>query len=211
MSIEGTQPLLWHHFGPDAIPLGPKAKTGKAGNDPEEWRKTVLATQKGQLYLKREYVSACLRGGAKYTSRKRGTLQPYVAATVRVLDERVLTDRWMPKDPKIDAETDLVYIDRRGVVNPGTDQRNIRYRIAASAGWKAEFTLAWDNTVVGVNEMEAVVRDAGKLVGIGSGRVIGLGRFEVKSFDAKETNATDSATSRNLGKNARKGVAAGRR
>jgi len=76
IEIEGTEPILWHHFGPDAIPLEAKPKTGKAGNDPDEWRKTVLTTPKGQLYLLPSYIFGCLRAGAKYTSRRRGTLQP---------------------------------------------------------------------------------------------------------------------------------------
>src|SRR5262249_23168863 len=147
--VEGTQPLLWHHFGPDAIPLEAKQRTGKAGNDPDEWRKTYLATSKGQLYLEASYVFGCLRAGAKYTTRKRGTLQPFVAATLQVVEDKILTDRFMPKaGPKLGAVTEPVYLDRRCVVNPGTGKRNIRYRVAAAAGWKAWFTIIWDNTVV---------------------------------------------------------------
>lgn len=36
VSIKGIRPLLWHAFGPDAIPLEKREKTGVAGNDPEE-------------------------------------------------------------------------------------------------------------------------------------------------------------------------------
>ena len=50
VAIEGVRPLLWHHFGPDAIPLEAKPRTGKAGNDPDEWKKTVLITSDNQLY-----------------------------------------------------------------------------------------------------------------------------------------------------------------
>lgn len=208
VSIEGVQPLLWHHFGPDAIPLGAKEKSGKAGNDPDEWRKTVLATESGQLYLRREYVFGCLRAAAKFTTRKRGTLQPYVAATLQVLQDTVLIDRWMPKGgPAIGAETEAVYLDRRAVVNPGTKRRNVRYRVAVSPGWKAEFLMTWDNTVVGREEMEAVAHDGGKLVGLGSGRDIGFGRFVVKSFEVD--HAQEPATARDLGKNTTKRVAKG--
>lgn len=38
VSRQGVRPLLWHHFGPDTLPLDKKReKTGVAGNDPEEW------------------------------------------------------------------------------------------------------------------------------------------------------------------------------
>jgi len=40
----------------------------------------------------------------------------------------------------------------------------------------------WDKTVISRAEMEAVTLDAGKLVGIGNGRSIGMGRFEVEKF-----------------------------
>ena len=47
--IEGLRPLLWHHFGPDALPLEKRPKTGVAGNDPEEWKRTMLSTADRQL------------------------------------------------------------------------------------------------------------------------------------------------------------------
>ncbi len=81
VSIKGTRPLLWHHFGPDALPLEKQERTGVAGNDPSEWKKTDLMTDDRRLYIKPTYIFGCLRDGAKHTSRKRGTLQPYVAAT----------------------------------------------------------------------------------------------------------------------------------
>src|SRR5687768_2060148 len=93
VTIQGTRPLLWHHCGPDAIPLQAKAKTGKAGNDPSEWKSTVLATDHGQLYLEPSYIFGLIRDGARFTPRKRGTLQGMVAATVEVLDEQILTNR----------------------------------------------------------------------------------------------------------------------
>ncbi len=48
VAIRGTKPLLWHQFGPHALPLTPVEKAGVAGNDPEEWRRTVLMTAEHQ-------------------------------------------------------------------------------------------------------------------------------------------------------------------
>jgi hypothetical protein len=96
VTIRGTRPLLWHHFGPESIPLEAKARTGKAGNDPEEWKKTVLATPDGQLYLEPSYIFACIRAGEKQTHRGRGSLQGTVGASLEVLEERVLVDRRLP-------------------------------------------------------------------------------------------------------------------
>jgi hypothetical protein len=134
-----------------------------------------------------------------------------VAATIKVLDEMVLVDRWMPKTaPPVGATTELVYIDQRSVVNPGTGKRNIRYRVAVSPKWKAVFTLRWDNSVVGEREMEAVIRDSGTLVGLGSGRDIGLGRFVLTLFETIHDDAKKPTAKRSLDKDPRKSVAARR-
>jgi hypothetical protein len=206
VTIEGTRPLLWHHFGADAIALEAKPRSGKAGNDPDEWRKTVLATPEGQLYLEPSYIFACLREGAKHTSRKRGTMQPLVSATLQVSDDRVFVDRRLPKgdlQQLRQAKDQPVYLDVQSVRNPVTRGRNVRYRVAASPGWRTTFTLVCDNTLVGLDAMEAIVIDAGKFAGLGDGRTIGFGRFIVKSFEPRtgNGNAQKATTKRNLGRN----------
>jgi hypothetical protein len=186
VSIQGTRPLLIHHFGPDALPLEKGEKTGVAGNDPEEWRKTLMMTKERQLYVEPSYVFATVRDGARYTKKGRGSIQPSVAATLQVMDDRVLVDRFVPQEP-IPQDPDLpCYMDVRMVRNPSTKARNVRYRVAASTGWKMEFFLLWDKTIVSRAEMEASLKDAGKLCGIADGRTIGFGRFDVLSFDVRE-------------------------
>jgi hypothetical protein len=200
VSVEGTRPLLWHHFGPNAIPPDGKRKerTGVAGNDPEEWRKTVLITKQGQLYLEPTYVFATIREAAKYTKRGRSSIQAAVAATLQVIDESVLVDRYFPGFPNghdLDVKTvaapaadpaQPVYMDVRSVKNPSTKGRNVRYRVAAAPKWQAKFSLVWDRTIVSRGEMEAVIGDAGQFVGLADGRSIGFGRFTVKGFEVIE-------------------------
>lgn len=74
----------------------------------------------------------------------------------------------------------------RGTKNPSTKARNVRYRVASPAGWKATFHLLWDKTIVSRGEMEAVLKDAGVLVGIADGRSIGFGRFTAEGFEVSE-------------------------
>lgn len=192
VEVTGTRPLLWHRFGPDTIPAsGKKERQGVAGNDPSEWQRSVLLTKERQLYLEPSYIFGCLRDGAKHTPRKRGTLQPFVAATLQITDERVLVDRFLPENTEdflSHTPDDLVYLDVRSVKNPATRARNVRYRVAASAGWKTRFTIMWDITVVSRGEMEAVVRDAGQFAGLGDGRSIGFGRFAVEGFNVAEAD-----------------------
>lgn len=182
LTITGTRPILWHSFGLDAIPLAKQERTGVAGNDPEEWRRTVLATPGGRLYLPGRYCFGALRDGARHTRRGRKTLQSDLVATLEVLTERAeLNDRELP-DPITTDPTQPVYLDIRSVKNPTTKARNVRYRVACPPGWQARFTVQWDKTVISRNELEAIAHDAGRLVGIGSGRQIGLGRFTVEAL-----------------------------
>lgn len=186
VKIRGTRPLLWHVFGPDALPLEKQEKTGVAGHDPEEWKKTYLATADGQLYFPPSYVFATIRDGSRYTRKGRGSIQPAVAATLQIEDEFILFDRYMPEGEPSRDPTEPVYLDVRGVKNPATKSRNVRYRVAASSGWSTTFRLLWNKTVVSRSEMEAATNDAGLLCGLGDGRSIGMGRFEVIRFDVQD-------------------------
>lgn len=193
--IKGVRPLLQHHFGPDALPLEKQERTGVAGNDPEEWRKTALVTKEGQLYLPPTYIFATIRDGAKYTKKGKGSIQSAVAATLQVMDDAVLLDRFFPGFPNghsfdvkaVEAppqDKDApVYLDIQSVKNPSTKGRNVRYRVAASIGWSCSFTILFDKTIVDRNSMQSVLNDAGVLVGIADGRSIGYGRFSVESFE----------------------------
>jgi len=182
--IEGIRPLLWHAFTPDAIPAsGKRERSGVAGNDPSEWRRTVLVTPERQLYLPTSAIFGCLRDGARFTRKGRGSIQPALVATLQVLDERVLIDRYLPPEPLPTSDQEAVYLRVDSVRNPATKARNIRYRVTASPGWRAEMALQVDRTVISRGELEAVLIDSGRLVGVGSGRQIGLGRFEVRSFE----------------------------
>lgn len=198
VKVRGIRPMFWHAFGPDALPLEKQERTGVAGHDPEEWRQTVLTTKEGQLFIRGSYLFGAMREAARYTKRGRASLMKPIAATLQIAQDRILVDRWMPGypngneyDPEIadppEQDPELpIYLDVRGVINPSTRGRNVRYRVAASPGWSTEFTLIWDKTIVSRNEMEAVAHDAGALVGVGNGRAIGMGRFEVVEFDVND-------------------------
>lgn len=196
--IKGTRPLIQNHFGANAIPLEKQERTGVAGNDPEEWRDTCMVTKNGQLFLDPTNVFACLRDGARYTKKGRGSIQSLVAATLQVADDIVLIDRWYPSfpnkhefDPKTAQppptdKTLPVFLDISSVRNPQTKARNVRYRVTASTGWTLTFHVVWDKTIVSREQLQAVCIDAGTLVGIGDGRSVGYGRFSIESFEIVE-------------------------
>ncbi len=193
--IQGVRPILWHRFGPDALPLEKQEKTGVAGNVPDEWKKTVAMDARRRLFLPPEYVFACLRDGAKNTPgpRNRGSLQKAVSSSLQICDAIVYVfigddeqPLIVPPDDEInegahDAPDLPVFRHVSGVRNPSTNARNVRYRIAAAPGWRARFTISWDKTVVSSSQMEAILNDAGKLAGLADGRSIGYGRFQIMS------------------------------
>lgn len=192
VSIRGKRPLLQHKFGPESIPLEKSERTGVAGNDPWEWRKSCLITNDGWLYIPPTYVFSMIRDAARHTKKGKGSLQALVAATLQVEEERIMLDRRLPDGDPTSDSSQPVYIDVCGVRNPSTKARNVRYRLAASSGWNAEFTIFWDKTIVSRDQMRSIMDDAGVLVGMADGRSVGYGRFEVLKFevlDAKTQTA----------------------
>lgn len=210
ITVRGTRALLQHRFGPEAIPLEKAEKTGVAGNDPTEWKRTCMVTPEGQLYILPSYVFGCFRNGARNTKKGRGSIQPQVASTLQVEDDIVLLNRWMPEGDPPTIPTAPVFIDVCGVRNPQTKGRNVRYRLAASKGWECTFTIAWDRTVVSREQMRAVVNDASKLAGFGDGISIGYGRFDVIKWE-ELTDAEETATDGGVEKPAADRVAKGRK
>jgi hypothetical protein len=192
VTIQGTRPLLQHRFGPEALPLEKQERTGVPGNDPDEWKKTCMVTKEGQLYVDSTYIFSMLRNAAKFTKKGKGSIQTLVSATVQLQEERVALDRYMPNEITTD-KSQPVYIDVTGVRNPSTKARNVRYRLAASSGWKATFTVVWDKTIVARDQMKAVLNDAGVLVGLADGRAVGYGRFTVESFEVQDAQEATAA------------------
>jgi hypothetical protein len=75
VTIRGTRPLLQHAFGEDAIPVEKREKTGVAGNDPTEWKRTCLVTTDGELYIRGDMVFSCLRDASVHTKSGKGSIQ----------------------------------------------------------------------------------------------------------------------------------------
>ncbi len=199
ITIIGKRPLLFHSFSVDSIALEKKERTGVAGNDPEEWKRSVLKTKEGQLFVQSSYIFGCLRDGGRHIKEGRGSIQAKIASTLVVVDETILLDRFLPIESELSQDKDSpVYLDVRSVKNPATKGRNVRYRIAASPGWKATFEIEWENTIVSRNQMQAALSSAGSFVGLGDGRSIGFGRFTIEQFAIEEVEELKPKRKNNL-------------
>ena len=183
VEVQGTRPLLLNKFGPESIPLTKAERTGVAGNDPEEWKRRNCWTEDRQLYLEAPAVFACIRDGGRYTKKGRGSLQPEIVATVQVCEDRILLDRFLPEGALGFDSAAPVYCDARGVRMKTSGAWNVRYRLAVSKGWVASFHVVLDKTIVSRSQLHAAIIDAGRYAGIGDGRKIGFGRFEVVTFE----------------------------
>lgn len=181
VTVKGTKDLFFHIFTTETLSLERRERTGVAGNDPEEWKRTYTADENGQLYVNPSYVFGCMREASKHTKSGRGSIQSKLSATLQVLSNRICFNRYMPEEITQD-QNEPVYLDIRSVRNPSTKGRNVRYRVALSPGWETSFKIIWDNTLVATHQIEAVLHDAGMLVGLADGRSIGYGRFEVTEF-----------------------------
>jgi hypothetical protein len=185
VKVCGKRPLLINAFKIEAITSLTKVKTGSAGNDPEEWKRSVLEIN-NQLYLPGAYWRACLKGAAAYTKVGRGTLKKSFVSCCDILDERTLLDRFLPKGWQTmsweEMERDSskpVYLDIRGTANPNTKGKNVRYRIACCPGWKTQFSLEFDDNVISHSQIKKIIEDSGR-IGIADGREIGCGRFDIE-------------------------------
>lgn len=186
VKIRGVRPLLMHCFTNETLSLERKKKTGVPGNNPQEWKNTYTSTKEGQLYLDSSNIFGCLREASKYTKIGRSSIQDKLSATMQVLEDKIIFNRFMTKDENeflSKTSDDDIYLDVRGVRNPNSKGRNIRYRVAMGVGWETEFSLQWDDTIISSAQLHQVLIDAGSLAGLADGRNIGFGRFEVISFE----------------------------
>lgn len=184
IKIRGTRPLLYNNMRLDAISPVRTERSGVPGNNPDEWKTTFLATSNGQLYLKPDYLFSSIRAGAKHTRKGLGTLEPMVSATLQIVDDIILLNRQIPIDDIDDDPMKAVYIDVRPVTR--NKVKNIRYRLAVGQGWEAEFQIAWESTLISREQMISICNDAGLFAGVGDGRKLGYGRYEICSFIIEE-------------------------
>ncbi len=186
IKIKGTKPLVWHAFTPEALSLETKPQAGKSGNNPEEWKATVLVDPDNKLYIKGTYAFACMREGSKNVKIGRGTLKNKVISCLNILDSIIyIKNRYLPPEKDLSTNPlEPVFLLIEGVVNPSTKGRNVRYRIAASKGWEASFSVIWDDRIISLEQMKQVAESAGLFAGLGDGRSVGMGRFKVEEFKA---------------------------
>lgn len=186
--VIGTSPFLYHKFSVETFSNKRKPKSGSAGNDSEEWRETVWVEGKN-LYIPGYYFFSAIFGGGSYVKSGRGTIAKKIAGCLIIESEKCFVNRTLPDEIQNLVTDELprdtsqpVYLDIRGVKNPTTKGRNIRYRLAMSKGWETQVEGYWDETVLSMENVKQAIESAGKFLGVGDARLIGNGRFDIEFF-----------------------------
>lgn len=171
--IEGTSAILFHRWSVEAVEAKAAAAKGSAAKKTDDIESYVYRTPEGELAIPGEYVRQAIIYAAKYKqdprSPRKSAMDLFKAAIV-VLDELASTGA---------ASWD--YVDQRRVMV----QRNgiNRSRPALAAGWSVEMRLlVLLPEYVPPSLLQAVLTDAGRLVGIADNRP-SYGRFMVTSFE----------------------------
>lgn len=185
IKIKGTRTLLFCGFSISAL-SDMKPKKGTTGNNPEEWKETVLMNADRVPFVHDTYLVRSISEGGKELKVGKSNLSKKIYSCLEVSavhsGKIYFEGMKVPEAPTTD-DTQPVYLDVRSVVNPMTKGRNVRYRIALKPGWELTFTINWDDSLVSKDQMQTCVTNGGMYQGIGDGRKIGFGRYEVVSFE----------------------------
>ena len=192
VEIRGTRPFFFHAADPEfTMPLEKQERAGVAGNNPDEWwqKRTFKVLPDGRLWVPADYALSTTAAGAAFTKKGKISYRDDVRGCVQIIEDKLIFDRLFPgKDEltKITDPAEPVYLDVRMAVNPSTKKKMVVRRVALAPGWTLAWSLEWEATVIDRHLMKTFLADAGRFSGIGNGRKIGMGRFEVVSFEIKE-------------------------
>ncbi len=183
VSVKGTKPILFNTFPIDRLSEN-RSKSGTTAKNEFEWKDTVLVTKDRQLYVMGCYLVSSIKSAGKLIKVGKSNMMKKIESCLECLDDIIpLKGLYLPEEDQITRlSTDPVYIDVRSVVNPATKGRNLRYRVAAKPGWEISFTIQWDDSVVSKETMKQCVENGGLYEGIGDGRRLGFGRYELLEF-----------------------------
>lgn len=187
VEIKGTKPLLINTFPHDCLSER-ASRSGTTGNNSEEWKRTVLMNESRELYVLQSYFLGAFKEGGKYLKVGKGNLSKKIASVMEVCEDKIYLNglRVPPDKDLLKKDSEPVYLDVRAVVNPATKGRNLRYRIACKAGWECSFTVGWEDFVLSKENVKSCIENAGTFSGIGDGRAIGFGRFQVVKFEIQK-------------------------
>lgn len=141
-----------------------------------EWREAMYWRDGVGFYIPSENIEKCIREGA---SKCRLGKQAEAAVSVSEIEIPVKTAKSYPRDLDKLYE-DPEYQFRKAVrVPPKTGARVMKVRPIIPTGWRIEFELFYDETVINQKDIIKAMEDAGFQIGLGNWRPK-FGRFNVE-------------------------------
>lgn len=171
VEIEGITPLLQNKYiEPQEIPQ----KKGEAHDSPELVPYKLHKNDKGEIVVPSESIMRAMEtvaGEFKVEGMKKATYKNLLPGNIYIEPEGI----------KIEPQSYV--IDKRPVVNPVTRGRIMRYRPKFEKGWRLAFIIHVFDDRIKKEVLKHILEEAGRRVGIGDGRRIGMGRFIVTKFE----------------------------
>lgn len=182
ITIEGSADLLLHSWNCEAVAEKGAAKKGSDAKKSDNLESYVRRNEDGVICLPSEYLRMSIVGSAKFKqdprSPRKSAMDLYKAALVSLKPLCPITTV-TGELPKVwDYEHACrVTIQRNGIT---------RVRPAFREGWKVEVPIMVNlPEYVSPRDLNAVVSQAGRLIGVGDFRP-SYGRFQIVSFEVQK-------------------------
>jgi len=173
VTIEGTADLLFHRWNVEGIDVKSKAAKGSKAKKSDDIESYVYRDDDRFLCLPGEYLRQSIINAAKFKqdprSPRKSAMDLFKAGVISLTPLASLGVKEWAYEHKA-----RVMIQRNGVT---------RVRPALKQGWKATFVFLVNlPEYIGHALLNAVISDAGRLVGVGDFRPT-YGRFNVVKFE----------------------------
>jgi hypothetical protein len=181
LKIKGTSPMLMHsdRF---ANPLDPATKlhktmTSKLKKTDEDHQAIARSEFIGSLYIDKDgpYIPGMNIDSCLVEAAKMNKMGKHAKRAMIVMEDKVPLRYDGPRTAEGLAD-DARFIDARSVRVSGARIRRYRPRFNE---WALECTLVVDTKILNINQVEQIVENAGKLIGMGDFRPR-FGRFSVE-------------------------------
>jgi hypothetical protein len=176
VKIEGCADILFHRWNVEGVDEKAKAAKGSKAKKTDDVESYVYRMDNGNLGIPGEYLRQSMIHAAKFKqdprSPRKSAMDLFKAGIVCLTQLSDLgTDKWDYEDRR------RVLIQRNGIN---------RTRPAMKVGWRAEFEFMINlPEYITPQLFQAVLNDAGRLVGVGDFRPT-YGRFNTVKFDVLE-------------------------
>jgi len=165
--IEGIKPLLQHRFPLEDNPENKSRKKKKEYNAQEDAKKALYQDEKGKIYQPSTHIlGTMIKAGTQFIYEGRKTYKDIIKTCI-IIDPDCI--------PHIHQKWE---VDRQPVVIQKARIMRARPRFDK---WALEFTIEYDEEIVGKDKLKDILEYAGARIGIGDFRPM-FGRFLISEF-----------------------------